>query len=149
MPDAAGISLDAVIDTGSQITIGNMALRDQIVRRRRNKLDVITATGVTGKTMDLEVAHISELKLGPITLRNVPMAFADVPPFEVFGLSGGPALLLGTDVLETFRRVSLDFRERKVRFQLRRCAAQGIVLSTSFSSAITRLTSQGEETCAR
>ena len=46
------------------------------------------------------------------------MAFADVPPFKLFGLSDQPALLLGTDILESFRRVSLDFRARKVRFQL-------------------------------
>ena len=30
---------------------------------------------------------IAELQLGSVTLRNVPIAFADVPPFTVFGLS--------------------------------------------------------------
>jgi hypothetical protein len=37
----------------------------------------------------------------------------------MFGLADEPALLLGSDVLEAFRRVSLDFRNRKVRFVLR------------------------------
>ncbi len=127
---AGGLSLEAVIDTGSQITIGNLALRDKLVRRRRDKLQTVTATGVTGKTMDLQLAQIAELRLGPVTLRNVPMAFADVPPFKVFGLSDQPALLLGTDLLETFRRVTLDFRARKVRFQLRRCTTQAVSIST-------------------
>ena len=63
-------------------------------------------------------------------LRDVPIAFADVPPFKLFGLADEPALLLGTDILETFRRVSLDFRARKVRFQLRRCGTEGVVIST-------------------
>jgi hypothetical protein len=112
-----GISLEAVIDTGSQITIGNLALRDKLLRRNRHKFQTVTATGVTGKTLPLQLAQIDELRLGRVTLRNVPMAFADVPPFEVFGLSDRPALLLGTDLLETFRRVSLDFRARRVRFQ--------------------------------
>jgi hypothetical protein len=77
------------------------------------------------------------------------MAFADVPPFDVFGLSKGPALLLGTDLLETFRRVSLDFRARKVRFQLRRCATQSVMISTS-TAASTRLSSTGAaEVCGR
>ena len=31
---AAGLSLDAVIDTGSEITIGNLALRDKLIRRQ-------------------------------------------------------------------------------------------------------------------
>jgi hypothetical protein len=57
------------------------------------------------------------------------MAFADVPPFKMFGLSDDPALLLGTDLLDTFRRISLDFRARKVRFQLRRCE-DSVVVST-------------------
>lgn len=150
---AAGVSLEAVIDTGSQITIGNLALRDKLIRRNRAKVQTIAVTGVTGKTVDLQFAQIAELRLGPITLQNVPMAFADLPPFEVFGLSGGPALLLGTDLLETFSRVSLDFRARKVRFQLRRCKRQSIVISTSqlsHSSSSTRLsTTGGPEVCAR
>jgi hypothetical protein len=90
---------------------------------------------------------IGELRLGSVILRNVPMAFADVPPFEVFGLADKPALLLGTDLLETFRRVSLDFRARKVRFQLRRCR-QGVSISTAPSASLTRLSTRGEA-CAR
>jgi hypothetical protein len=78
------------------------------------------------------------------------MAFADVPPFKVFGLSGQPALLLGTDLLETFRRVSLDFTARKVRFQLRRCTTQGFSINIVGSSARTQLSSTGEvEVCGR
>jgi len=87
----------------------------------------------------LQLARIDELKLGPVLLRDVPIAFADVPPFKLFGLSGGPSLLLGTDILETFRRVSLDFRARKVRFQLRRCTTEGVVISTSQTESYTRL----------
>ena len=145
---AAGISLDAVIDTGSQITIGNLALRDKLVRRRHSKLETVSATGVTGKTVELQIARIAELKLGPITLRNVPIAFADVPPFDVFGLSDQPALLLGTDLLETFRRISLDFRARKVRFQLRRCS-QSVAIGPTGRSSLTRLSSTGAEVCGR
>src|SRR3712207_8171020 len=52
-------------------------------------------------------------------------------------LADKPALLLGTDLLETFRRISLDFRARKVRFQLRRCR-QGIAISTSPSASLDR-----------
>jgi hypothetical protein len=147
---AAGLSLDAVIDTGTQITIGNLALRDKLVRRKRGRIQRIVATGVTGKEIELEIAEISELRLGSVTLRNVPMAFADVPPFTVFGLADRPALLLGADLLETFRRVSLDFRARKARFQLRRCASQAVAISTFQSGAMTRLSSTGgAEVCGR
>jgi gag-polyprotein putative aspartyl protease/Aspartyl protease len=139
-------SLDAVIDTGSQVTIGNLALRDKLLRRHA-KFETVIATGVTGKDISLQVGTIPELRLGSVTLQNVPMAFADVPPFEVFGLAGKPALLLGTDLLETFRRVSLDFKARKVRFQLRRCR-QSVAINLAPNASLTRLSS-APEACAR
>jgi hypothetical protein len=140
---AAGLPLDAVIDTGSEVTIGNLALRDKLIRHNRDKFFTVPATGVTGVTMNLQLARIAELRLGPVILRDVPIAFADVPPFKMFGLADEPALLLGTDLLENFRRVSLDFRARKVRFQLRRCRPEGIVISTSPTNNLTRIMSGG------
>ena len=138
---AAGLKLDAVIDTGTEISIGNLLLRDKLIRRRA-KFTTVEAIGVTGVPAKLQIANIDELRLGPVILRNVPVAFADVPPFKLFGLANEPALLLGTDILETFRRVSLDFRARKVRFQLRRCTTEGVIISTSPES-FTRLSSTG------
>ena len=146
---AAGLPLDAVIDTGTQVTIGNLALRDKLIRGNRGKFVTIPVTGVTGVTVKMEMAKIAELRLGPVVMRDVPMAFADVPPFKLFGLSHQPALLLGTDLLESFRRVSLDFRARKVRFQLRRCRSEGIVINT-WPQSFTRLSSTASsDVCGR
>ena len=127
---ASGVRLDAVIDTGTEISIGNSALRDKLIRRRA-KMTTVEAIGVTGVPATLQIARVDELQLGPVLFRDVPIAFADVPPFKVFGLANEPALLLGSDLLSTFRRVSLDFRARKVRFQLRRCTTEGVVINTS------------------
>jgi hypothetical protein len=147
---AAGLPLDAVIDTGSQVTIGNLALRDKLIRNNGDKFFTAPMIGVTGVVMNVQIATIAELQLGPIKLRNVPMAFADVPPFAVFGLKDEPALLLGTDILENFRRVSLDFKARKVRFQLKKCT-DALVLRTAVSSgSYTRLSSTDhEDVCPR
>ena len=146
---AARLRLDAVIDTGSEITIGNLALRDKLLAKGRAKFFEVEAIGVTGVSVKLQLARIDELQLGPVILRDVPIAFADVPPFKLFGLSDAPALLLGTDILETFRRVSLDFRARKVRFQLRRCQSDGIVLSTAPTDMFTRIAATAGEACIR
>lgn len=140
---AGGLHLDAVIDTGSEITIGNLALRDKLLRKNRDRFWTVPATGVTGVTVNLQLARIDELELGSVVLRDVPIAFADVPPFKMFGLSDQPSLLLGTDILENFRRVSLDFRARKVRFQLRHCGPEGVILRTSPTESFTRLSSSG------
>jgi len=146
---AAGFELDAIIDTGSEITIGNLALRDQLIRGNRDKFLTVPVIGVTGSVAKLQVARIGELQLGPVTLNDVPMAFADVPPFAMFGLAHEPALLLGTDILDNFRRISLDFRSRKVRFQLRHCEDE-VVINTDPDSATRLRSSVGHpEVCQR
>lgn len=148
---AATVPLNAVIDTGSEVTIGNLALRDRLLGRHGTRFWTVQATGVTGVSVPLQMAVVSRLQLGPVTLQDVPIAFADVPPFKLFGLADQPSLLLGTDLLETFRRISLDFRARKVRFQLRRCGTDGVTISTSADSmAITRLSSTNTaDVCGR
>jgi predicted aspartyl protease len=146
---AAGLPLDAVIDTGTEITIGNLALRDKLIRGNKDKFVTIPVIGVTGVTANLQFARIAELQLGPVVISDVPMAFADVPPFKLFGLSDQPALLLGTDLLESFRRISLDFKSRKVRFQLRKCKPEGVIISTDPNN-FSRLSSTGGlDVCGR
>ena len=146
---ANGTPVDAVIDTGTEITIGNDALRKRLLRADQ-KFAQLDVTGVTGATVALDIAVVKELKLGPIRLRNVPIAFAEVPPFAVFGLSDAPALLLGTDLMESFRKVQLDFARRKVRFQLRTCSSTVLRLNAMVFMA-TRLSSDKDtpQACQR
>jgi hypothetical protein len=61
---------------------------------------------------------VKELTLGPLTIRNIPMAFAALHTFDIFGLRDKPALLLGMDVLGHFRRVAVDFKRREVTFNV-------------------------------
>ncbi|MFW2349120.1 retroviral-like aspartic protease family protein [Qipengyuania sp.] len=138
--------VDAVVDTGSEITIGNRALRDRLALKRAGNFSKIKVYGVTGNEMELDFLLVKELKLGPILLRNVPIAFADIPPFEVFGLEDKPSLLLGTDLMENFRRVSLDFKDRKVRFQLKKCDNTSLVLRTT--TIASRLAADRSSACS-
>lgn len=115
-----GAQTYAVIDTGSEITIANTAMLSRITRgRRAPAMRTVTLTSVTGQNFEARVATLPDLRIGGIVLRNVSVAFTDAPPFALFGLDKQPALLLGTDLLKNFRRLSLDFRNRKVRFTLR------------------------------
>jgi predicted aspartyl protease len=113
--DAAGQRIYAVVDTGSMVTIGNLALRDRLVRRRRAVPQPIPITDVTGRRIIADQAPIGDLRLGSFHLRDVEVAFDDAHAFERFGLTSKPGMLLGMDVLRAFDRVSIDFRRRKVR----------------------------------
>lgn len=113
--------ISAVIDTGSEVTLGNMALRRRLFGKgpRRDAIQLIL-TSVTGQTLAAEAMVLPRVRVGGIYLDNVMVAFADAPPFRLFGLDRQPAVFLGSDLLQAFKRVSLDFRNRKVRFALRR-----------------------------
>lgn len=113
-----GSKVTVVLDTGSQISIGNMALQRKM-RSARLKGPIVM-TSVTGEKMTVNYHIADRVQLGGVTLRGVPVAFADLPPFEHFGLSKEPALMLGMDALRAFRRVEIDFPDRKVRFLLPR-----------------------------
>lgn len=128
---ANGRAVDAVIDTGSEITIGNLAMRDRLFKHHVKSLVSGDVIGVTGVAVKMQMTHLDEIRIGPILLRDVDIAFADVPPFAAFGLDDHPAMFLGTDLMGNFRRVSLDFRARKVRFQLKKCKVTGFVLGQS------------------
>ena len=146
---ASDQTLDAIIDTGTEITVGNIALRNKLLRNSRAQVRTLDMIGVTGETIKVQLAIIDELQLGPILMHDVPIAFADLPPFKLFGLADQPALLLGTDILENFRRVSLDFRARKVRFQLRRCTTEGVILSTDPDNFSRLSATKGSDACSK
>lgn len=118
---AERVPIAAVVDTGAEVTIGNLALRARLFGgRRAPESTQITLISVTGASIEASLVTLPQVKLGGITLSNVSIAFVDAPPFALFGLDRKPAVLLGTDLLQVFRRVSLDFRARKIRFVLRR-----------------------------
>jgi predicted aspartyl protease len=112
--------IHAVIDTGAELTLGNMALKARVLGGRRPLVpQPVELVGVSGEAITADLVVVPRMRVGRLTLENVPVAFAEIPPFRLFGLSEAPAVLLGTDVLELFRRVSLDFAAKRVRFQLR------------------------------
>jgi len=116
---AQGTQIAAVIDTGTEITVGNSALRAKLMRRNRVPVMTTTLISVTGDQIPADLLSVPEIHIGDLVLHNVLIAFSDVPPFKLFGLEHEPAILLGSDILSSFRKVSLDFRRRKVRFTLR------------------------------
>lgn len=77
-------------------------------------------TSVTGEKLTVNYHIADRVQLGGATIRGLPVAFADIPPFAYFGLENRPALMLGMDALRAFRRVEIDFPDRKVRLLLPR-----------------------------
>lgn len=105
-----------IIDTGSQVTIANGALRRRLERRNRlGAMYPIELTSVTGGRIPAEYTLARQVRIGGVDIVNLPIAFADVHPFRLLGLENRPAILLGMDALQLFDRVSVDFANRRVR----------------------------------
>jgi len=117
--DIGGVPITVIIDSGAQNSVGNLALRDMLSRRKKvRNFAPITMTDVTGTEMSADLALVSSIRIGGFTITDAAVAFADAHPFKRFGLLNKPAMLLGMDTLRVFRRVSVDFAQRKVRFLL-------------------------------
>ena len=107
-----------ILDSGAQNTIGNSALHRLMTFGAGHpaKLPLGTLISVTGARATAELDSMPEIKLGGVTIRNAPIAYADLHTFTQFHLENEPALLLGMDILHLFRRVSVDFRRREAVF---------------------------------
>jgi predicted aspartyl protease len=113
--DAEGVPLYVIIDTGSEGTLGNTAMRRFLARRRANEVDII---GVTGDQAKADLGFLPELHIGKVIVRNQQIAYADLYIFEHLGLHGKPSMLLGMNTLRQCAKVSIDFPAREVRFLL-------------------------------
>jgi predicted aspartyl protease len=105
-----------IVDTGSEVTIGNNALRRKLAAKNKlGLLSPIDIVSVTGGRLVADQGVMRKIRLGGMDITAMPIAFADVHPFKKLDLMDRPAILLGMDTLRLFDRVSVDFANRKVR----------------------------------
>jgi predicted aspartyl protease len=113
--EVEGIPLYVIIDTGSEVTVGNNAMKEFLARKRAQRVDVIDVAGGTAR---VDLAQLPELHIGKVVVRNEQVAYADLYVFEHLGLHGKPSMLLGMSTLRKCAKVSIDFPAREVRFLL-------------------------------
>lgn len=114
-----GQKVSVIVDTGSQVTIGNLALKRALAKRHANGLTLpVTIYSVTGEALKADVTKISRLNLNGLDLNDLGVAFLDAHIFDQLDLKGKPAILLGMNAMRAFDRISIDFADKKVRFIL-------------------------------
>ena len=111
-----GRPVTVVLDTGSEVSIGNAALRDVLVGRRSDpSAEKVELHSVTGDTLTGDYLFVRELDMGGVSLKRLAVVFADAHTFKKLRLNDRPALLLGMNAIRAFKRVSIDFANRKFR----------------------------------
>jgi predicted aspartyl protease len=131
--------VQVIIDTGAERTLGNLPLRDALLKKRGSQ-DVVETT-VLGATPDqaIGVTFPSPMvSIGPVQLRNLMVTFGDMHVFEIWGLTQEPALLIGMDLIGTLERFIVDYGRRE--FQLKTYAPRrAVVRNCSSNECGTRL----------
>lgn len=110
-----------LIDTGAQSTVGNLALREALARRRveHDEFD----SSVMGITLDVQPAtrvRIPSVIAGQLIVRNADIVFSDLHIFEHWHLTSQPALLIGMDVLGMLDTLVIDYGRRELQVRARR-----------------------------
>jgi predicted aspartyl protease len=111
--------ITVVLDTGSEVCVGNEALRRELSHSGllRNS-GPVELESVTGGMLQGEYTFVKKLEMGDVTLANLAVVFADAHTFRQLGLDKHPALLLGMNALRAFKKVSIDFANTKLRVML-------------------------------
>ena len=119
--DISGRSISAMIDSGSQFSLGNAALRRLIMRLDPTAAQRATHVGlisIAGERFSGEQLYLPFIRLGGLNLGNVPVVFSDMPIFKLWDLHETPTIMIGIDLLTQFETVSVDFGRSAVRFDI-------------------------------
>jgi predicted aspartyl protease len=121
-----------IVDTGAQISIGNAALRRQLLGRRPvDPSHLVQLQSVTGQTIQGEYMFLKSLSLGGVTLHDLGIVFTDAHTFHALKLDRKPALLLGMNAMRAFKKVSIDFANNKLRVVLPQTSALEVRMASA------------------
>jgi hypothetical protein len=115
-----GIRTLAIIDTGGQGTLGNVALREALARKP--PAGNVPRDEVIGATDDVQLGDrmlTPVIDLGPVQIRNAHVTYGDMFIFEHWKLNRHPALLIGMDVIGVFDTLIIDYRRHELQVRMR------------------------------
>jgi hypothetical protein len=111
-----GVRTKAIIDTGGQVTIGNLALKAGLMGGSgRGETD-----SIQGVTLDVQqgvLAPAPPISVGGIVIRDPSVTFADLAIFKQWQLTKEPALIIGMDVIGLLDALVIDYRRHELQIR--------------------------------
>lgn len=126
-----GVPTLAVIDTGGQATLGNVALRERLAERRKRM--ELAPDQVIGATLDVQEGDRTatpSLLMGGLRVSSSTMTFGDFAIFEHWNMRDEPAMLIGMDVLGLLDVLVIDYRRKELQVKLRDRSLRGSFFGT-------------------
>jgi len=110
------IHAKAIIDTGAQGTVGNLMLRDALMRHPPRNAAHEDIIGVTLDVQGGDYLPLPDIAFGErLTVKGVHVTFGDMYLFQHWGLTQEPALTIGMDLLGTFDVMIIDYARRELQ----------------------------------
>jgi hypothetical protein len=112
------IRTKAIIDTGGQTTIANLALRNALARSYyggKGKPDQIT--GATMAVEDGMIIATPAIQFGSIKMVDAGVTFGDMYIFKQWKLTSEPAILIGMDALGVLDTLVIDYRRHELHMR--------------------------------
>jgi hypothetical protein len=105
------VPVRAVVDTGSQFTLGNRALRTKL--GFPEKLDPTRTTDVIGETLERQLGErrpVPVTRVGALQSPTPSFIFGDFHVFRLWGLEDEPAIVMGMDMLGSLDQLIIDYQ---------------------------------------
>ncbi|HMF29167.1 MAG TPA: retropepsin-like aspartic protease, partial [Candidatus Cybelea sp.] len=110
-----GVRTTAIIDTGAQLTVGNVTLREALAREAQPAAVPQDVVGVTLDKQSGDRIPSPQIQLGSLTIRGMNIVFGDMYLFQHWNLTHEPTLAIGMDLLGSFDVVIIDYAQREMQ----------------------------------
>ncbi|MEJ0037290.1 MAG: aspartyl protease family protein [Gammaproteobacteria bacterium] len=110
------IPVRAVVDTGSQFTLGNLALRTKLGFPQQ--LDPAKTTDVIGETLERQLGErrpVPVVRVGTLQSPSPTFIFGDFYVFKLWGLEAEPSIVIGMDMLSSLDQLVIDYQRCEIQ----------------------------------
>jgi len=109
----------AIIDTGAQGTVGNLALRDALMRHRPSNAAHEEIIGVTLDVQTGDNIPAPDIDFGSLQVRGAHITFGNMYLFQHWKLTDEPTLTIGMDLLGSFDVLIIDYARHELQIRTR------------------------------
>jgi len=114
-----GIRARAIVDTGAQATVGNLALRDALVRHHPRGAEREDIIGVTLDVQSGDNVPAPDIDFGDMQVKGAHITFGDMYLFQHWHLTDQPTVMLGMDLLGSFDALVIDYNRHELQVRAR------------------------------
>ena len=120
-------TINAMIDTGSEVSIGNDLLRALAGRENakfEDEMRFVDLVDASNRQFKGELGYLPFVRIGGVQFGNLCVVFASsMPLLKLWGMDKQPSVMMGMDVMRQFAKVEMDFGQSKVGFTMRKAQA--------------------------